>query len=195
MTLSRADYHSRRGDGSLRTYLATAKSSIEIVSISMEVTQKEGSLIELFAEKLNNNDKFMVRVTLLSPDSTTIGSLSKALDLKETDLKDEIGRFLSQLCACKNKLSSQAASRLFIYTHYVHPIGSAILLDASENGGIIQVETKLYKAPRTESFGFEVVGPTPFYNRNYKAWQRVFADLTEWLCALSPNLLPASPKN
>ena len=49
-------------------------------------------------------------------------------------------------------------------------MGSAILLDASPTTGTIQVETKLHRAPRTESFGFEVKGPSSFYGRQYAAW-------------------------
>ena len=52
-------------------------------------------------------------------------------------------------------------------------MGSAILLDADPTQGRIQVETKLFRAPRIESFGYEVVGASPFYSRNYRAWMRV----------------------
>jgi len=181
LTLSRADYHQYRvGAGMLRDYLATAKHNIDIISVSLNVTQAEGSLISFFEKKIGENEDFCVRVTLLNPSSPVVPLLTKSLDLAPGELEGEIRSTLRQLERCKSKLSGSAARRLIIYIHDTLPIGSAILLDATPESGRIQVETKLYRAPRTESFGFEVVGPSPFYSRNYTAWNKVFLDSVEW---------------
>jgi len=50
------------------------------------------------------------------------------------------------------------------------------MLDATETSGIIQIETKLYKAPRNESFGFQITKESPFFKRHYTAWQRIIQD-------------------
>lgn len=182
LSLSRGDYHKHRiGGGSLRGYLATAKYSIDIVSISLNVTQAEEALIELLEQKINADATFRVRVTLLNPSSPVTRLLAKSLDLEPGDLEAEIRDTLDQLMECKQRLPSGARRRLGVYVHDTLPIGSAILLDATPERGTIQVETKLYRAPRTESFGFEVVGPSPFYLRNYAAWQKAFDDSYEWL--------------
>ena len=181
MTLSRADYHKYRpGAGVLRDYLMLASRSIDIVSISLNVTQAEGSLISLFKEKLSENSSFHIRVTLLDPSCPIVHHLAKSLDISGEELKNEIEDTLRQLKMCKMELGNNAGRRLDVCVHDTLPIGSAILLDADPESGRIQVETKLYRAPRTESFGFEVVGPSPFYNRNYTAWQKVFDDSTPW---------------
>jgi hypothetical protein len=185
MTLSRADYRARVGSGVLRDYLATATNAIDIVSVSLNVTQAENSLISFFEQKINENENFCVRITLLNPLSPVIPILAKSLDLEPKELEDEIRDTLRQLERCKSKLVGNAIRRLMIYVHDTLPIGSAILLDATPETGRIQVETKLYRAPRTESFGFEVAGPSPFYKRNFTAWSKVFLDSNEWQEVLS----------
>lgn len=180
-TLSRADYHKyRTGAGTLRDYLATAKHSIDIVSISMNVTNAEGALVSLFEKKLSEDENFRIRITLLNPQSPVVPLLAKSLDLTELELRKEITILLKRLERSKSSLPHSAASRLGVYVHDTIPIGSAIMLDATPESGRIQVETKLYRAPRTESFGFEVSGPSPFYMRNYTAWSKVFQDSIEW---------------
>lgn len=191
MTLSRADYHRYRvGSGTLREYLATARNTIDIVSISLNVTQAEGALISLFEQKIGESDDFIVRITLLNPSSPVVPLLAKSLDIQPNELEQEIRDTLRQLTACRDRLPNDARRRLTVMIHDTLPIGSAILLDATRDGGRIQLETKLYRAPRTESFGFEVVGPTDFYRRNYTAWQRVFRDSVEW-----EQPLPMPPKS
>lgn len=181
MTLSRADYHKyREGAGPLRDYLALAEQSIDIISISLNVTQTEGALISLFKEKIAANRTFRVRATLLDPDCPTLPYIAKSLALTPDELRTEIREILKQLSKCKGELGPGAQQRLEIFTHDTIPIGSAILIDAMPKTGRIQVETKLYRAPRTESFGFEVIGPSPFYERNFKAWIDVFDDSTSW---------------
>jgi len=180
-TLSRRDYSGRPGSGPLRHYLATASHSIDIVSISMNVTQAEGSLISLFEQRINESATFRVRVTLLNPDSPVVSLLAKSLDLKPQKLQEEIIDTLHQLWACKCRLSADRRKGLEILTHDTLPIGSAILLDASPDRGRIQLETKLYQAPRIESFGFEISAPSDFFSRNYEAWQRVFNDSKEYV--------------
>jgi hypothetical protein len=181
MTLSRSDYYKYRdGSGSLREYLALAGQSIDIVSISLNVTQAEGDLISLFSQKILESPTFRVRISLLAPSCAIVAHLAKSLGLESDDLRKEIEDTLRQLERCKAGLASTCRDRLEIYVHETLPIGSAILLDALPDSGRIQVETKLYQAPRTESFGFETVGPSAFYKRNFTAWHRVFDDSYVW---------------
>jgi hypothetical protein len=181
MTLSRADYtRYRDGGGQLRDYLATAQHTIDIVSISLTVTQTEESLISFFEQRINENENFCVNITLLNPLSPVIPLVAKSLDIERHDLDGEIRSTLRQLVRCKERLPGGAARRLMVYVHDALPIGSAVLLDANPQSGRIQVESKLYRAPRTESFGFEIVGPSDFYTRNYTAWHKVFHDSDEW---------------
>jgi hypothetical protein len=181
ITLSRSDYGRYRvGGGTLRDYLATANESIDIISISMNVTQAEGALIALFKSKIDGNSRFVFRITLLNPNSPAVELVAKSLDIDPSELRLEIHSMLASLSRAKLELSHSCAQRFQIFVHDTIPIGSAILLDATEKSGRIQIETKLYRAPRIESFGLEVVGPSEFYSRNYTSWLKVFNDSTSW---------------
>lgn len=73
----------------------------------------------------------------------------------------------------RNSLPEEHAQRLRVLVHECLPMGSAILLDGSLDHGRIQIETKLHRAARVESFGFEIAAGTPFYERHFNAWKRV----------------------
>lgn len=180
-SLHRDDYRAQAGRSlSLRSYLETAADSIEIISISMNVTQAEHSLIELFLERIRSRPNFTVRVSLLNPESPAVGGIAGGLLSKPSELADAITDMLRQLTDARDTLAPADQHRLAILVHNTLTFGSAILLDATKDRGAIQVETKLYKAPRSESFGFEVVGPSPFYTRNFTAWHEVLRDSTPW---------------
>lgn len=79
----------------------------------------------------------------------------------------------------KTALPAGQRERLDVRVHESLPMGSAIMLDAEPERGIIQIETKLHRSPRVESFGFEIHGPSDFYSRHYRAWMRVWDESLE----------------
>lgn len=168
---SRHDYPDR-----LDSYLARAQHSIKIVSISFRLTNNECALTELFRRKLALNPSFKIVLSLLDPNSNACKLAAHALDIDAVTLSREIGEMLHDLKALYDSLPPQDKGRLHILTHDCLPMGSAILLDATPTSGTIQVETKLYRAPRVESFSFEVRGPSPFYARNFTAWNRIISE-------------------
>lgn len=178
--LARSDYHGRSGGGSLPAYLDRAKTSIGIVSISFALTNQEGKLVELLLKKVIANDDFRVTVTLLNPRSAVVGPVAAALDMSVPALRGEILETLEQLSDLRSRMTHDQRSRFRVLVHDLQPMGSAVLLDATPSAGRIQVETKLYRARRTESFGFEVSGPSSFYGRNFTAWNAVIDDSREW---------------
>lgn len=171
LTLSRGDYPSR-----LPNYLERAKQSIEIVSISLKLTQDEGDLLALFRRQLHSNPDFRIVISLMNPSTPYIDVASVSLDLTPDELREEIETMLRKLIALKESLSKTEQIRFQILVHDSFPMGSAILLDATPTSGSIQVETKLYRTPRTESFGYEVTAPSRFFTQNYRAWKRVIDD-------------------
>jgi hypothetical protein len=174
--LSRSDYHGRRGGGSLPNYIAQATQSIDIVSISLRLTDQEGGLVKIFRQKLAGSHDFRCSISLLNPNAQALGAVAASLDVRPEMLRSEIRDMLRELADLRNSLGQSEKARFRILLHDAVPMGSAILIDATTSSGTIQVETKLYRAPRTESFGYEVVAPSPFYQRNYTAWKRVLED-------------------
>jgi len=172
--LSRDDY-----GRTLRTYLSQAQHSIRIISVSLKVTHDEGDFVGLFRTRLAQNPSFRVAVSLLAPASTAAECVTASLDLTRDELDREITEMLGMLMSLKNSLQSGQRERLEIRVHECLPMGSAIMLDAEPERGIIQIETKLHRSPRAESFGFEIKGPSDFYNRHYRAWMLVWDESRE----------------
>lgn len=168
---SRDDYKQRLGN-----YLASADQSIRVVSISLKVTDDENDLIELFRNRLEQRRDFQLIISLMDPDSAAAQFAADALNVAYEDLKHEISIMVGRLLSLKKRLPSQPATRMKVLLHDSFPGGSAILLDACEHGGRIQVETKLHRAARAHSFGFEITGPSPFFFRNLAGWELIIKE-------------------
>jgi len=169
---SRDDYES-----TLSTFLDTANTSISIVSISLKVTQEEGRLTDLFKKKLAQNEHFIVTISLINPNNLELVKLAAdTLDIRTEKLHSEVVDMLKDLLTCCQQLTSTERSRFKILVHDCFPMGSVIMLDATPTSGLIQLETKLYRSPRNESFGFQLTRESPFFKRNYAAWNRIIRD-------------------
>jgi len=168
---SRHEYPER-----LDAYLNRARRSIRIVSISFKLTSDECQLAELFRRKIAAEPTFEIYISLLQPGSNAARLAAASLDMKAEVLDKEIGDMLTELKSLRATLPPADSGRLFILTHDSMPMGSAIMLDTDNPAGTIQVETKLYKVPRSESFSYEVRAGSLFFERNLKSWQRVIAE-------------------
>lgn len=178
---SRNDYDER-----LPQYIDQAQSSIEIISISLGLTHEEGDIGDIFRRKIIENKRFTVDVSLLDPECNAVHLAADSLDTSFDSLSSEISFMLNELVSLKKSLPNGANQRLCVYTHDCLPMGSAILLDATEDSGRIQIETKLYKASRINSFGFEIMGPSEFYDHHLHSWRRVIQDSDEITAPISP---------
>ncbi len=168
---SRHEYPER-----LDAYLNRARRSIKIVSISFKLTSDECQLGELFRRKIAAGPTFEVCISLLRPGSDAARLAAASLDVKPEALDKEIGDMLGELKTLRAGLPPADYGRLLILTHDSMPMGSAIMLDADHPDGTIQVETKLYKAPRSESFSYQARAGSPFFERNLKSWNRVITE-------------------
>lgn len=169
--LSRNEYPER-----LDQYFDRAKESIKVISVSLSVTNDECNLLDLFRRKLVSDPHFEIHISLLSPTSTALSLVAESLDVRQSDLALEVDQMLSALVSMRDSLPAPERLRFHISTHASVPMGSVIMLDATPRSGVIQVETKLYKAPRVESFSFEITGGTAFFQRNYVAWNTILAE-------------------
>lgn len=172
-------FHFSRDDygRTLATFLDTAQTSISIVSISLKITDEEGQLTNLFKRKLNSNQNFEIKISLINPNNDSLVKVAAdTLNISKEKLKAEVTAMLKDLLDCYETLGDSEKSRFKILVHDCFPMGSVVMLDANANGGMIQVETKLYRAPRTESFGFQITKSSTFYKNNFTAWNRIFSD-------------------
>lgn len=169
---SRDDYNER-----LSTFLDRATTSISIVSLSLKIAHEEGKITEIFRKKLVYNQAFIITISLINPNNQALVKIvADALDIPYDKLRNEIVDMLKDLFDCYEQFTKQEQSRFKILVHDCFPMGSVIMLDATETSGVIQIETKLYKAPRNESFGFQIARETTFFKRNYIAWQKIIQD-------------------
>ena len=101
---------------------------------------------------------------------------ANTLNISYNNLRKQVNDMLKDLFDCYEKLEKGEQLRFKILVHDCFPMGSVIMLDATETSGIIQIETKLYKASRNESFGFQITRESSFFKRNYITWQRIIQE-------------------
>ena len=172
-------FHFSRDDygRTLATFLDNAQTSISIVSISLKITHEEGRLTDLFRKKLAQNENFVVKISLLNPNNDSLVEIAAdTLNVSPKKLREEIADMLKALLDCQEQLMKSERERFIILVHNCFPMGSVLMLDTTPTGGMIQVETKLYKSPRNESFGFQLTKDGQFFTRHYTAWQKIFQD-------------------
>jgi len=172
-------FHFSRDDygRTLATFINSALQSIYIVSISLKNTDDEGCLTDLFKRKLCADHNFSVVVSLINPNNSALVKIvADTLDVSTDKLLKEVREMLSNLLDCYDSLNPSEKSRFKILVHDCFPMGSVVMLDASPSGGMIQIETKLYKSPRVSSFGFQLTKQSQFFKHNFEAWQRIIQD-------------------
>lgn len=172
-------FHFSRDDygRTLASFIDGATQSITIVSISLKNTHDEGKLTDIFRKKLAQNPTFKIEVSLVNPNNASLVKVaSDTLNVKKEYLQTEIKGMISELGECYLSLHPSERTRFKIMHHDCFPMGSVVMLDATPTGGIIQVETKLYKTARSESFGFQITKESKFYKTNYSAWNRIISD-------------------
>lgn len=169
---SRDDYES-----TLASFIDKAENSISIVSISLKITDDEGQLSELFKRKLSAISSFKIEVSLINPNNQELVKVAAdTLNISKEKLSKEITEMINDLLDCRESLNPSEKSRFNILVHDCFPMGSVLMIDTTTKSGMIQVETKLYKAPRTKSFGFQLTGESDFFKHNFVAWNRVIQE-------------------
>lgn len=186
ITLSRSEY----GD-TLEQFLAKARHSILIVSISLKTKGAENEIAEVFRRKLETVPHFRIIVSLLDPDSHACGAAAVILHTPIEALRAEIQQMFQDLLALKAGLRGDAMNRLHITRHSVLPNFSGILLDDGHPTAQLQTEAKLYGAPRSSSYGFLMQPPGDFYERHRASYYKVVEDAVPYPCGAPRPILPA----
>ena len=154
---SRKDYAKYRPDTpSIDSYLALARQSIYLVSVHLTTGLKIDNVHILLKDFLEDSGETKVVISLLNPwQDKLISTMAPVLNLDKTDLAASIIGSIEELKSLKSELGHSARQRLTLRVHNTIPFGSAILLDHKSNEGRIQIETKPYKMPLSNSIAFE----------------------------------------
>lgn len=164
---SRHDYHER-----LDQYIDRARRRIDVVTTTFRLASADGDLLAVLRQKLALKD-FEVCISLLNPQSAAAEVLSAEAGQSPTDFRESVKCAAGMLLQLRNSLSGDQQSRFRLLEHSVLPFASAYLIDANLSSGMIHVEARLFAAPKKESFGYRIVGPSEFYQRNYQAWMAI----------------------
>lgn len=166
---SRHDYHER-----LDEYIDRAQRRIDAVTTTFRLASQQGDLCAVLKRKLQLED-FQIRLSLLRPKSTAAELMSMQMGQSLTDFNRSVESATDLLLELRNSLSEEQKSRFHLLQHDSLPFGTAYMIDANISSGMIHVETKLFYAPGKESFGYRIVGPSDFFQRNYQAWMEIIA--------------------
>ena len=175
---SRHYYAILRPDASsIDRYIATAKSSVILISINLMTGLPYDDFCSVLEPKLEDRDNvFTATVSLLDPRrEELLAAIAPIFRMSPGDLRDQIVKAVQDLTEFKGRLSATAKERLILNVHKAMPFGSVIMLDHREETGRIQIETKPYNASIGKSFGFEVVPSGA--SGLYKALAEGFEDL------------------
>jgi len=185
------DYYAshRRDASSIDRYVATAKTSLIMVSINLSTGVTMDGVLDILRQKLDvDGSTFKVAISLLNPFARHLmQSLAPTLSVEPYELARSIKEALKRLLKVKDSLPDHAQKRFSIRVHNTIPLGSAILIDHEERTGRIQIESKVYKAPFRQSFAFEVAptGSSGFYDTLAKG----YVDLADDGLEVTPEFL------
>jgi hypothetical protein len=187
-TSRRPNYQSLVTSGATKfSYIEKAVDSLVIVSLSMSKRTIEGvkrhiqKSIE--ATPANCTASFRATISLLNPrNPNVLYAISPVFGISPSELGDRILLSLNELLELRKRLAEENRHRLRILVHNTIPFGSAILIDHQREFGRIQVETRAYLAPPSESFGFEVTsaGSGSLYDSLAKGFMKLIDHATVW---------------
>ncbi|MGW4942543.1 hypothetical protein ACWEOZ_13285 [Actinoplanes sp. NPDC004185] len=178
--ITRADYATYRGIHTLMGFLATAERSIMVIGYWMA----QGSEIEDISKigrMILQKPALQVRIAIIHPDGSHLESLAEHLGEDQQQISERCRSTLNKLQRVRSDLPADARQRLQVKTYTSTPVVSIIVLDDDTPQARAQVDMKLYRTARDDSFGFEVSGLTnPLYQR-FRGWAVLrFEKAQEW---------------
>lgn len=176
---TRDDYNKYRASTpSIDRYINTAKSSIELVSITLTTGIQIDDICTVIANKINKQRDFRVTISLLNPFRDELYmALEPVFGTDYSTLQSRTKDALKRISQLKKSLPTQNQERLSIKMHNALPFGSAIILDGNFEHGKIQIETKPYKVGMRKSFSFEIINDgNSFYNTIKSSYYELIDD-------------------
>lgn len=175
---ARKHYQQIRGKASITEYIAGAQRELILVSINLMTGDALESILRTIRVMLGG-DEYPKRVTfsLIDPDKRyLVEAVAANLDLEPDELDSSIRRLIDKLLRFREALPGEMQDRFSLFCHGTLPSASAILIDPHEDYGTIQLETKAYKTPTVEAFGFEVGAGSEFFLSLRNAYLELIRD-------------------
>lgn len=176
---SRDDYNKYRASiPSIDRYIDTAKSSIELVSITLTTGMQIDDVCSVIKNKINEQRDFNVTISLLNPFKDELYmTLEPVFGTDYSTLQNRTKDALKRLSQLKKSFSADNQGRFSVKMHNTLPFGSAIILDGNLEGGRIQIETKPYKVGMRKSFAFEIINDgNTFYDTIKSSYYELIKD-------------------
>ncbi len=189
------DFHLSRSDytTTLAQFLEQAQSSVLLVSMSLKTKGAENEVAQAFKRLLAKSPQFRVIVSLIQPGSPACQAASVILGVPHNVFQAEVESMLIDLAVLRQGLPWHQASRLYLLQHIVIPSFSGILIDDGLPSARLQTETKLYDAPRSDSYGFTLASGGQFYERQRLAYYRILRDAKPFPEDAERPVLPVEP--
>lgn len=166
----RNDYVRYRDAADFSSFLSLANRRIIIVGHWMAQGTETQGIAEAIAGLVKSPKRLAIDIALVNPKSSIIPSFAHYLGLSETETAFRIEQSLIKLHQAKSTLNDEEKGRMRLLVYNTFPVASVIMLDPDETEGRIQIDIKLFKQPRQNSFTFEVRGNTPLYERFRESW-------------------------
>jgi predicted acylesterase/phospholipase RssA len=168
----------RGGRESITEYIAQAHDELFVVSVNLMTGHAIESILGTFLKMLSRPDA-PVRITLslLDPEETSLmHAVAGNLDMQGEELASSINRLIGKIGDFHTGLSDQTRDRFRLHCHKTLPSASAIMIDPHDENGVIQLETKAYKTPTMQAFGFEVGYGSELFMSLRQAYTQLIAD-------------------
>lgn len=143
------------------------------MSMSLKTKGAENELLQVFRRSLARSPQFQIIVSLVKPDSVACEMGALILGTPYETFRDEICSMLDDLVGLRASLTPHEASRLYLLQHEIIPSFSCIMIDDGLPSAQLQIEAKLYGAPRSDSYGFTLAPTGQLYERHRNAYYRI----------------------
>lgn len=167
---SRADYVQYRGAPTLTAYLRTASKTIDIAAYWMASGNEAENIAHEICSLVETKRELRARVAIIDPTSDYLGALADYLGIPPIQLQQRLTASLTLLDEARSRLGEAARRRLELKVYRTLPVSSVVMLDVAEPNGRIQLDLKAFRAPRSSSFGLEIVSGGELFNVCRQAW-------------------------
>jgi hypothetical protein len=167
----------RDGRESIGSYISLAQDFLTMVSISLATGMDLEKVINTFRALLNRDPPVKITLSLLDPEILYLmASTAPVMDKTPEDLAKSIKDTITELGKLWASLPNERKNYLELWCHSTLPNASAIMIDERSGTGLIQLETKAYKASRIDSFAFEIHAGTEFYSMLQSSYTDLIKD-------------------